>query len=640
MKEENEKESLSLCSRTGVINTLNNAIVNAENMISVYDTVWEQYNKMMITKGNIGQPLDSYNVRTVENKDEKLDPPLKNSPQRITKVYTIIDRLGKSDTWASHGHAFLYIGVIDQYGDMVYYSFNHAVLFIQIQKRYYPPVNNYNTKVTCEVDLPTNRTLGDVIRIALLHWYNVNALTQREQWPTSCTGFTDMLLYYIYGERILNLCPLTKLRVFPKGHTLYSTPMKEVKAYVTTYVDSNGNVSSHDWGPNIVDIKQELITRNKNVFIYKNADSAKYWVKKFEIKLKNYEKLLKKLDPLISLDHKKMDKININIQKTLASLKEAIYEYDDYIKDSNSQLSTVRSPSPTRSPTRSPIRSRSPSPTRTRSRSRSPSPTRSRSPSLSRSRSRSPDSYFNQINFSFKKRGSAQRGAHPNEKKTSTRGKRSTKLSRKPSKITSRRSAERVLRKRSSPQRSSKRRANRILRKRSSPQRSKKRRADRVLRKRSSPQRSRKRRADRVLRKRSSPQRSSKRRANRVLRKRSSPQRSSKRRANRVLRKRSSPQRSRKRGADRVLRKRSSPQRSRKRRAERMLRKRSSPRRSRKRSAERVLRKRSSPQRSRKRRAERVLRKRSSPQRSRKRRAERMLRKRSSPRRSRKRSAY
>lgn len=144
------------------------------------------------------------------------------SKEKIKEVFTIIHRKNRTDDWANHFHATVVLG-ITRNRKKVYYEFNHRRQFIEIYKTKRPPsiTRDKLSMVLCHIKTRhSERSLGDVIAMAINHWYNVNYIKSLTMWPTSCTGFTDLITYYIFGRQILKKCPLTKQR--GKGHPLYN----------------------------------------------------------------------------------------------------------------------------------------------------------------------------------------------------------------------------------------------------------------------------------------------------------------------------------------------------------------------------------------------------------------------------------
>jgi hypothetical protein len=172
---------------------------------------------------------------------------LLNSTSPILTSYSYIFKESMNKPWGKHFHAVFIVGVKsdDEGGGIDYYEFSHAVQFILIS-RHNLPTNSYTGKVTCFVNKQSSKTLGDITRMSIYHWYAVNGIKNKHQWPTSCTGFTDFLMYYTYSQDfdILSKCPLTiqrKVTGLGDVHHIYTDPIQPISADVTMIVDKNEN---------------------------------------------------------------------------------------------------------------------------------------------------------------------------------------------------------------------------------------------------------------------------------------------------------------------------------------------------------------------------------------------------------------
>jgi hypothetical protein len=216
-------------SRTAVENSLNNAINKAFQTGNDYspETILEVYNQLYESKN--GSPQGN------------VVPQLFNSTAPVRISYSYIWRKSSDIPWGDHFHATFVIGVAAQDGQPVFIEFSHAVQYIFI-KQHPKPVNTENQKITCVTDEKTNKTVGDLVKLALYHWYAVNQVKSLFQWPTSCTGFTDLLMYYTYYQTfdILSNCPLTiqkKIRGNrTRVHHIYQDPMIPVDPGTSTRI--------------------------------------------------------------------------------------------------------------------------------------------------------------------------------------------------------------------------------------------------------------------------------------------------------------------------------------------------------------------------------------------------------------------
>ncbi len=170
-----------------------------------------------------------------------------NSDAPILGSYSYIWKKQANIPWGKHFHATFIVAIAaDNEDGIAYIEFSHAVQFILINP-HRAPSNHATQKTTCFVKKPTNKTLGDVTRMAIYHWYAVNGIKTKFQWPTSCTGFTDVLMYYTYGKNfdILSHCPLTIQRTVKgmgQAHHIYTDPIEPISADVTTIIDENVQV--------------------------------------------------------------------------------------------------------------------------------------------------------------------------------------------------------------------------------------------------------------------------------------------------------------------------------------------------------------------------------------------------------------
>ena len=223
-------------SRASVEIALNNAIDvatevgNSEGL----DHILKEYDKIYKTKHN-GSSKGNI-VRQLINSDAP-----------ILASYSYIWKKQANIPWGKHFHATFIVAIAaDNEDGIAYIEFSHAVQFILINP-HRAPSNNATQKTTCFVKKPTNKTLGDVTRMAIYHWYAVNGIKTKFQWPTSCTGFTDVLMYYTYGKNfdILSHCPLTIQRTVKgmgQAHHIYTDPIEPISADVTTIIDENVQV--------------------------------------------------------------------------------------------------------------------------------------------------------------------------------------------------------------------------------------------------------------------------------------------------------------------------------------------------------------------------------------------------------------
>ena len=218
---------------------------------------------------NIDYILDAYDdifqaKQEEEDNDENIIPYLINSTYEIQLVFSCIKKELKSEEWVTHYHSYLIVGFLDENKKMNYIKFNHIGQFIQIYYVFPPIINSYN-KINCMVKRISSKTLGDVVKMAILHWYAVNALKHKYQWPTSCSGFTDLLMYYIYYKDfdILSKCPLTiqsenKTGITLKNnkvHHIYTDPMIAVSCDDIVYVNDEKKMEVKIYDENLELIK-------------------------------------------------------------------------------------------------------------------------------------------------------------------------------------------------------------------------------------------------------------------------------------------------------------------------------------------------------------------------------------------------
>ena len=222
-------------SRVAVEVALNNAIKKAKETAENYGSneILQIYNELYESKLEPEYDEDGNKIPPPQN----IVPMIFNSKAPISASFSYIWKKRKDIPWGEHFHATFIVEVNGEY-----IEFSHAVQYIFISK--HPrPMNTLTQMVTCAVlEGETNKTLGDLVKMALYHWYAVNQVKSVFQWPTSCTGFTDFLMYYTYYQNfdILSKCPLTIQRK-AKGyksqvHHIYQDPMIPVDAGKTTVV--------------------------------------------------------------------------------------------------------------------------------------------------------------------------------------------------------------------------------------------------------------------------------------------------------------------------------------------------------------------------------------------------------------------
>ena len=128
---------------------------------------------------------------------------LSNISEHVSAVYTTTHRYTKIDPWY---HATFYA-----VSNGKCYLFNHYRLFLEITEVNFPICSD-TEQIVCNIHKKSNLTFGNLVKLAIGHWFRTNYLSSLTSWPTSCTGFTDFLLYCTYGEDILELCPLSYMK--------------------------------------------------------------------------------------------------------------------------------------------------------------------------------------------------------------------------------------------------------------------------------------------------------------------------------------------------------------------------------------------------------------------------------------------
>ena len=161
-------------SRASVEIALNSAIDVATEVGNSdgLDHILKEYDKIYKTKHN-GSSYGNI-VRQLINSDAP-----------IVGSYSYIWKKEPNIPWGKHFHATFIVAIAAENEDgIAYIEFSHAVQFILINQ-HREPKNKKTQKITCFVKKPTNKTLGDVTRMAIYHWYAVNGIKTKFQWPTS-----------------------------------------------------------------------------------------------------------------------------------------------------------------------------------------------------------------------------------------------------------------------------------------------------------------------------------------------------------------------------------------------------------------------------------------------------------------------
>ena len=176
----------------------------SEKIIKVLDTAVEKINFYWEEWPHILKQYLSSSKLDVSYIDR-----LSRSKSKLSRTRTVIHKL-KGVSWEHHRHATIQC----TFGKKEY-VFNHSDTYIYIDERSPDKIERAmdNSRVLCDIQYGPDNTmyLGDLIKFSIIHWYIVNVLptVQQTSWPASCTGFTDIILYFIYGRDILNKCPLT-----------------------------------------------------------------------------------------------------------------------------------------------------------------------------------------------------------------------------------------------------------------------------------------------------------------------------------------------------------------------------------------------------------------------------------------------
>jgi hypothetical protein len=195
---------------------------------------------------------DLLETKTGSDSTAEIDFLLGDDDTRIVEVYTSIYRKDPKLPWSEHFHATMTMIIeltIDrdspkEHSVRLAITFSHAVFFILVSVERYVPSDGPYRKVVCHIKIPPKVSLKKITRLAIGHWYTVNVLKGNTAWPTSCTGFTDFLLYCLYQKDldILSLCPLTIQR--KKKHTVYHKDgSQEIDAGIRVNVDHRAGVS-------------------------------------------------------------------------------------------------------------------------------------------------------------------------------------------------------------------------------------------------------------------------------------------------------------------------------------------------------------------------------------------------------------
>lgn len=146
----------------------------------------------------------------------------------VKELATVIYVHQGENDWQNHYHATLCVKVESpSRRQFRYVEFSHAALMIQcfsITGRDWNRLisgENSTRRVLAHVTNGGNATLEIMMKQSIAHWYNVNGNgRQIIQWPASCTGFTDFLMFYLFGKNYLNKCILS-LAYNKSSHAIY-----------------------------------------------------------------------------------------------------------------------------------------------------------------------------------------------------------------------------------------------------------------------------------------------------------------------------------------------------------------------------------------------------------------------------------
>lgn len=133
---------------------------------------------------------------------------------RVKELATVIHVHDGETDWQNHFHATLCVKVENR-RQTRYVSFSHAALMIQcvsMSRREWTSIvsqSDPTRRVLAHVHYDGDLTLEVMLKASIAHWYNTNCVRQTIQWPASCTGFTDFLMFLLFGKNYLNECILS-----------------------------------------------------------------------------------------------------------------------------------------------------------------------------------------------------------------------------------------------------------------------------------------------------------------------------------------------------------------------------------------------------------------------------------------------
>ena len=114
---------------------------------------------------------------------------------------------------------------------------------------------------------------------------------------------------------------MTLVSASPGAHTIYTDPITQRDAHLTTIVTTKG-IKIEDYGIGTVDVNEPRTTRIDIKHVYTNLKSAKSWKKTFETRIKLKMQSLKKMEKNLAFaDAEKRKKIAKTIDRGKIQLK-------------------------------------------------------------------------------------------------------------------------------------------------------------------------------------------------------------------------------------------------------------------------------------------------------------------------------
>lgn len=139
----------------------------------------------------------------------------------IVRATTAVYRSTPSDPWNKHFHAVIFL-TCHLGDDEFVVKLSHAGMYLIPSIHDHISRDSVYMRRICDVRVPSTMPIEELMKLTISHWFAVNAKKSLTSWPTSCTGFTDFILYALYQSSwdVLDICPLTVQN--GTSHTIYN----------------------------------------------------------------------------------------------------------------------------------------------------------------------------------------------------------------------------------------------------------------------------------------------------------------------------------------------------------------------------------------------------------------------------------